>query len=374
MKRIIVLSLFVLITSLNVFCQQEKRTVAVTPTLGSSVSDDVRMMIYSGLEEGVYRSGNYKVVARGVAYEQALKEFNFQNSGAVDDSKLVEFGRASGAELVCFASINKITDQIYRISYKLIDVKTAEILNVDSKTIKNGIEGVVDATDAISEELFGKKTINTPTKNNVDAHWKEMLRIAVSTNSTQLWGTGDKYKGQLKNGYRTGFGIYSWEEVGDFYIGSQKEGYLSGYGISIMGQKKEERFIFNCPNCVCYVGEWSKGKKHGTGACYDKNGYLIYYGNFENDIPTQTYPSSTTDSKKRFGVLIFANGNNYIGEYYEDENTKQNHKQGWGAEIHKDGNILFANWKGNNGSNGCVIFSSGTISEGYWKNGEFYKK
>ncbi|MDR0970975.1 MAG: SUMF1/EgtB/PvdO family nonheme iron enzyme [Bacteroidales bacterium] len=201
MNKIIILSLFVLIASVNVF-SQEKRTIAVAPTQGNS-DGDMLLMISSALEEGVYRSGNYKLVARGAAYDQALKEFEFQNSGAVDDSKLVEFGRASGAELVCFASISKISDKIYRISYKLIEVKTSEILNINSETIKNGLEGVIDAADAIANKLFGStlqsknnRTINsnntTPTHTQFNPNSNEPDMVYVEGGTFLMGCTGEQ--------------------------------------------------------------------------------------------------------------------------------------------------------------------------------------
>ncbi|MDR0937891.1 MAG: formylglycine-generating enzyme family protein [Mediterranea sp.] len=69
-------------------------------------------------------------------------------------ASLTAFGQ-NDRRTVCFASINKITEQIYRISYKLIDVASMEILDMSSDIIKNGLEGVVDATGAIAQKLFG---------------------------------------------------------------------------------------------------------------------------------------------------------------------------------------------------------------------------
>jgi hypothetical protein len=369
MKRFVVYTLLIFLIAISAQ-GQEKRTVAVTPTLGKNVSEDIRLMIRSGLEEGVYKSGLFKVVARGIAYQQAMKEFEFQqSSGAVEDNQLLNFGHATGADIVCYASINRISDEVYYLSYKLIDVKTTEILSIGSKSIKTGVEGVVDATVNIANELFGTKAVNTLVQSSEDTGWREMLRVAVNTNPAQSWESGDRYKGQRRNGQRSGFGILYWHDDGDFYIGGYDDGERSGYGIYMIGEKTTGRYIRNCPGCIYYVGEWSKNKKSGMGACYDKNGTLLYYGKFKDDAPTKNYPS-TSGEKKKFVVINYKSGGKYVGESDEKGNTTQ----GWGMEIKKAGNVLFANWNKNNGSDGCIIYSTGVVSEGSWKNGTFQVK
>lgn len=137
-----------------------KKTVAVVSTTGESVSKDIRIGISNGLQEGVFNSGEYKLVARGVAFEKALGELKFQQSGAVSDSQLTEFGHAAGADYVCYATVSKYTEMEYRISYKMIDVALGEIVNMGKETVKDGVSGLLDATDNIAQKLFGSGSVS----------------------------------------------------------------------------------------------------------------------------------------------------------------------------------------------------------------------
>ncbi|MDR1342711.1 MAG: penicillin-binding protein activator LpoB [Prevotellaceae bacterium] len=135
---------------------QAKKSVAVVPTLGRAVNDEIKSAIQGALEEGIHKSGSYRLLARGAGFQQALREFKFQQeSGAVSDKQLADFGHAAGADYVCYAQINKLSETSYRISYKLVHVKSGEIPVVDSKSVRNGIDGLMDAMDAIADEMFG---------------------------------------------------------------------------------------------------------------------------------------------------------------------------------------------------------------------------
>jgi formylglycine-generating enzyme required for sulfatase activity len=136
---------------------QEKKKVAVVPTIGT-VSDDVRGAVQDALEEGVANSGGYTLVARGTNYEQALKEFKFQETGAVADNQLKEFGSAVGADFVCYATLRRIGSN-YRISYKMIDVATLEVLKASSKSTKNGEDDLLNIINVIAGEMFGKNKV-----------------------------------------------------------------------------------------------------------------------------------------------------------------------------------------------------------------------
>lgn len=125
------------------------------PAEGSSVSAEIKSGITNGLEEGVYKSGEYRLLARGEAFAKALSEMKFQQSGAVADNQLIQFGNALGANFVCYASVDKYSDELYRISYRMIDVALGEIVNVGSETVRDSVSGLLTATDNIAKKLFG---------------------------------------------------------------------------------------------------------------------------------------------------------------------------------------------------------------------------
>jgi len=132
--------------------------------------------VTNGLEEGVFKSGQYTLVARGKAFEQALSEYKFDQSGAVDDndSQATKFGHAIGANFVCYATLSKYSETLYRISYKMIDVSSGEIVNVGSETIRNGVDGLLTATDDIAKKLFNSEpSPYNPLANNSFTNYTE---------------------------------------------------------------------------------------------------------------------------------------------------------------------------------------------------------
>ena len=152
MKKLFFLSITIFFSSIAVFGQAR---VAVLSTIGD-VEEDIRGLVQDALERGVNNSANYSLVGRGAAFEAALSELAFQASGAVDDDQLKEFGRAVGADYACYANIRAIVNS-FRITYRLIDVTTAEISEVNSKTVPNDINAFFIVLDEISNELFGNE-------------------------------------------------------------------------------------------------------------------------------------------------------------------------------------------------------------------------
>jgi formylglycine-generating enzyme required for sulfatase activity len=157
--------------------QTQKKIVAVVPTLGETVDNGVKKAIQNALEEGIHKSGRYILVARGEAYQKAVEEIIFQlESGAVDDKQLKKFGHSTGADFVCYAQINKLSETFFHISYKLVNVESGEIPEVDSKS-GNGVEGLLDAINAIALELFGKKN----NSNGFHPAEPEMIKVVGGT-------------------------------------------------------------------------------------------------------------------------------------------------------------------------------------------------
>jgi hypothetical protein len=157
MKIPVIIFITLLLAALPLSAQTAKRTVAVTPTLGRDINVQYRLLIRSALEEGIANSDKYEAVVRGKIFDKLTDEFEFQQSGAVSDDQLVDFGKAAGAQLVCFSSIQAI-GHIYRINYKLVDVKSGKVVRMASETVRNGEEGLINAADKISSTLFGTRS------------------------------------------------------------------------------------------------------------------------------------------------------------------------------------------------------------------------
>ena len=142
------------------------------------------------------------------------------------------------------------------------------------------------------------------------------------------------YKGQLSNKTPNGIGLCKWND-GILFIGDFSNGKINGQGIQLALNGQE---ISNCDNCVMFVGCWKNGLKSGKGTCYDKNGDLIYFGNFENNKPIESYPSNEDFSQYHFLSIKYNNGNYYFGESNNDV------LDGSGVFVWENGDLWFGNF------------------------------
>lgn len=172
--------------------------------------------------------------------------------------------------------------------------------------------------------------------------WRQILDITTTKNPT-LRDEDGVYKGQIcededdDDRFRCGLGIYYWDS-NDFYFGGFEDGFRSGYGIYFIGNMEDNSHVKNCPGCKIYVGDWSNGEKSGGGTCYDRNGNVIYYGDFKNNKPVGTYPKTGTYSFK-FQTIYYLGNSYYIGE------TNGEKKYGSGIIFWPDGDMYFGSWK-----------------------------
>jgi len=152
MKRICLLLFAAMLLVVNSYGQKKK--VAVVSAVGPSVSQDIRMGLSIGLQQGIYNSGQYTLLSRGAAFEKALSEMKFQRSGAVSDDQLTAFGHAAGADYVGYAMVVKYSENDYLINYKMIDVVSGEIIRMGTETVTNGVDGLFTATKDMSKNMF----------------------------------------------------------------------------------------------------------------------------------------------------------------------------------------------------------------------------
>ena len=198
---------------------------------------------------------------------------------------------------------------------------------------------------------------NNSAVNLRNGSWISALKKCMNYTSRSY--DNGSYKGQLSNGIRSGLGFYYWDD-GDFHIGRYSDGNRNGMGIYFM---KSGTFS-NCANCAIYVGNWDNGKKSGTGTCYDQYGNLLYYGEFSNERPTGTYPSSGYSSYK-FEVIEYTNGSYYIGETHNGE------RHGMGIFVWKEGGLWYGPWsEGQRSGYGIYMPLQGSFTTGRWNGDE----
>jgi hypothetical protein len=216
--------------------------------------------------------------------------------------------------------------------------------------------GSKTATIYISQAASDRDGDGVPDRDNTSGsnlieECRAMIKRAMNTGATQTYDGGDRYKGQLY-----GLGIYYWNN-GTVYLGRWKNGDRTGYGIYMA---REGYDVANCPNCKFYVGDFATNNKSGKGFCYNKAGKWIYYGDFADDKPTETYPMNLSSCK--FECLEYQGGDKYIGE------TKDGKAEGYGACLWKSGAIWFGWWKdGVRDGSGIYIGLAGSMVSGKWK-------
>jgi hypothetical protein len=183
---------------------------------------------------------------------------------------------------------------------------------------------------------------------------EEMLKRAVSTNPTNTWGN-KKQKGQWTTSNNISAILF---DNSSMYFGNFLGGNMNGKGIYIA---PEGFVVNNCPKAKYYVGNWSNNIKSGTGSCYDVSGKLIYDGEFKDDKPTGTYPTTGSYASYKFQTIDNTNGDKYIGE------TKDGKRHGYGVYAWKDGGIWIGPWEnGVRAGRGISIASNGSLTTGSW--------
>jgi hypothetical protein len=163
----------------------------------------------------------------------------------------------------------------------------------------------------------------------LDAVFGKSLEYVNTNNKNEL------YKGQILNKTRNGMGLCRWKD-GTLYIGDFSKGEINGYGIQFVSEGQK---IANCRNCAIYAGNWENGQKHGEGTCYDISGEVIYFGQFANDMPAETYPSEDNFSDYHFSFIENDNGDIYFGE------TNDGVLDGYGVYSWANGDLWFGNFK-----------------------------
>ena len=232
---------------------------------------------------------------------------------------------------------------------------------------------------------YGAAQVSFTTNNfpTLSEAWRDLLHTAMTSSPTQSLSNG-KYKGQENDeGQRHGLGAYYWDLSGtkDFHFGAYNQGARSGIGIYIIGDFNDSRRMSNCSNSKIHVGNWIYSNTSGdgminsvmsgTGRCYDKTGKLIYSGNFSNDAPTGTYPSTGNWDSYRFEVIKYTD-DYYVGETY----AGKNHGKGiylWGSG-QAAGYMWYGDWKdGTRDGYGILIYKDGTYDVGTWKGNDYTK-
>lgn len=186
--------------------------------------------------------------------------------------------------------------------------------------------------------------------------WRTLMN-KVLDHATSSYNNRDSYKGEKSDNGKSGLGVYRWS-AGSYHWGKLSMDDFNGVGIYITSQGFT---LNNCPNCHYYVGNYSNDKLEGKGTCYDQYGNLIYYGEFSNDAPTGTYPSTANYSSYKFECFTYNSGNMYIGE------TKNGKRHGKGILLWKNGDAWYGEWTDDKRDGyGIHMYYNGNLTAGNW--------
>ncbi len=153
------------------------------------------------------------------------------------------------------------------------------------------------------------------------------------------FANGDKYKGQFKNEFCHGRGIFT-HASGDVYEGSFKDDMRHGDGTLTYG------------NGDVYSGSFLNNLRHGKGMLVSSGKYQ-YEGYYHNNL------------KEGTGILTFENGDTYNGEFKKDL------RDGQGRYVYSDGSRYEGKFsKGKKHGRGIYTSASGAIYEGEFRNGK----
>jgi hypothetical protein len=144
---------------LSVVCSVSAQTPdsrLVVAVLDFQISETMDRNLASTLadytRETAVRAGTYDLVDRG-NIEAIMQEQELQASELVSEEKAVEIGKLAGAELIAKGSVT-LTDGAYAISLQLIDVETARIVKVATRTYRGDTQGLLEAVQKVGTALF----------------------------------------------------------------------------------------------------------------------------------------------------------------------------------------------------------------------------
>lgn len=135
---------------------QDKKIAMLEPIpVSEGISGMIKNMVRGELTKSLSREPGFSAFTR-VDVDQVMKEFNFQESGMVNDEQRKKLGQMSGADYVCISKISK-DENAYYIEASLVDIESGEIKNPGTAFAEGGIKDVNLACQIVAADMVGKK-------------------------------------------------------------------------------------------------------------------------------------------------------------------------------------------------------------------------
>ena len=351
MKKILFLTTMLLLISVPAIAQNDApKTVAVWETKCSdnSITSFQSTMVRGSFETAIANAPGYAAYDR-TAFDQILKEHDFQRSGAVADNQIISMGELVGVQYIIVPEAQSEGETFY-IMVKMLDVESGKYGAAYDALCTTSLNDIRTTCINLGAKLFGSTVNRQEERKNeelekqkreedlVNRPWTELLK-KVMTNVTERYSDGCYIGGCGSNSKC--MGLLYWNS-GVLYCGEIKNGTPDGNGMMILLNEKD--FLNHCPGGQVYIGSFKDGQKNGSkGRIYTIKGNLKYVGKFKNDKPTGSYPSSVNDlfwaaTDWSFKIINMPNGDKYIGGYFMDKKTE------YGLYIWENGDAWYGSW------------------------------
>ena len=235
-------------------------------------------------------------------------------------------------------SVVSLTVQDLTGSYSKTDATTASMTeDVESQALSLCLDDMCPDVDENKKIIFKEHTTDLPIvdpSGRMGTYAGTISRssgLPSGTGRLEYHDTGEIFEGRFVHGFWAGYGKCIYPS-GDEYTGFFQVSIRHGHGIMnysdgrsfdgtyTHGIKVEGRMTYQ--DGSVYVGQWSKGARHGKGTYTFLNG-AVFLGEFCNDAIHGN------------GILTWSNGGRYVGQW------RNGVRHGQGTDFRPDGTIRF---------------------------------
>ena len=203
----------------------------------------------------------------------------------------------------------------------------------------NNIIGINGQENSKNAEFYGYFIF--PAIDRIKNDILKRINMVEYKDGKYKWEDGTYYEGKISDNLPNGKGKKYNKNGNVLYEGDFINGQFEGKG----------KYIYD--NGDYYEGQYKKGLQNGEGTLYYKNGDIMAQGNFTNDMLEGN------------GKYFFENGSYYEGEW------KKGMRHGKGKEYYSNRKIKYDGdyFNDKKEGNGKYVFENGSYYIGKWKNG-----
>lgn len=200
MKKLFILTVMMLFTSLLVAQNQPKKVAVMETKVAEGVSDFQSNMIRGAMETAIANAKGYEGFDRS-AFDVIMQEQNFQRSGAVDESQIKQLGQMAGVQYVLVTEAAKEDGYLYILA-KLLDVETGKYGNAYDVLCTTTPTEIKESCAELGANLFGNGTGSRKKEVNMipAEHVAEVSVVNTNTVSEEVM-VQPKYISKIRKSY-----------------------------------------------------------------------------------------------------------------------------------------------------------------------------